>query len=650
MSSIDKGVEQVVNQLGRNVRVERRGNNIVGIMDGEVIFSMPDRWGYINESEKDIIRRGIENHEQAQRRRQEEAAAERRAREEAIRRAQEEAERRRIEAERQQAVRYARAQIEERRNEVNGMLAGRTNALNAVKESARTRKNAIAAAAAICRTLDLSALTAESAEMEKQGREFWEREQASVRATLAELDRISASLPSGASKEAAEEATKQCGKVKMPAATPSSSEYESRRFLERVEAVHRALSEMAPVIAQLERHAAGNGKFSMIAKEALSHIKGYRVATAADVHTLAETLEDRLTEIVTAMEADASHAEAEKLAEMQGSLSALRRISEITAESHYTVIDHREEIVEQAARAAESFRALREAEYTSASVTRLEEVRVRLEEILTGDAAGESVLRECESLVAEAAEWQDKDRRLAPAYEEYRALVDQLLEYGASAEDIAAFDPVGYTEQKQELLAAIRHERRAFERSQLVISDMHARNVMEEMGYELFSTVGDAQGFVREALYTRPGYNGVLWQIITCADGSVKRRIIGVNQGETQTDPAYILEVAEEMEATHDPEEFLRAFGEASGSQLAVTAAVDHDSEDAVEAIYRNGYHYLSGEALELYRKRTQVVREGAVHTPAERQIHTSVLGAVGSTSSALQEECRRQQAASNAN
>ena len=90
MSSIDKGVEQVVNQLGRNVRVERRGNNIVGIMDGEVIFSMPDRWGYINESEKDIIRRGIENHEQAQRRRQEEAAAERRAREEAIRRAKEE--------------------------------------------------------------------------------------------------------------------------------------------------------------------------------------------------------------------------------------------------------------------------------------------------------------------------------------------------------------------------------------------------------------------------------------------------------------------------------------------------------------------------------------------------------------------------------
>ena len=57
-------------------------------------------------------------------------------------------------------------------------------------------------------------------------------------------------------------------------------------------------------------------------------------------------LEDRLAEIVTAMEADQSHAEAEKLAELQGSLSALRRISEITAESHYTVIDHREEIVE----------------------------------------------------------------------------------------------------------------------------------------------------------------------------------------------------------------------------------------------------------------------------------------------------------------
>lgn len=650
MSSIDKGVEQVVSQLGRNVRVERRGNTIVGIMNGEVIFSMADRWGYINEEEKAIIRNGIRRYDEEQRRRKEEAAAERRAREEAIRRAREEAERRRIEAERQEAVRSARSLIETRRSEISAVLAHRTAAANAVAEAARARKNAISATASLCRSLDLSALTAESAEAEKQGLAVFEKEQAAVRATLAELDRISASLPDSASAEEAKAAAKKCGKVKMPGGAPSSAGYDNSRFLDRVEGIRRAITEMAPVISRLEELSAGSGTSAMIAKEALSHVKGHPVSSAEDVATLAGMLEGRLEEIVSAMQASTAHAEAEKLAEMQGSLAAVRRISEITAESHYTVIDHRDEIVEQATKALEEFSAISEAEYTSCSLVRQQQVRARLEEILAGDAAGERVLRECEALVSEAAEWKDKDRRLAPAYGEYRALVDQLHEYGASSEEIGAFDPANYTEQKQELLAAIRHERREFERSQLIVSDMQARNVMEEMGYELFSSIGDAQGFVREALYTRPGYNGVLWQVITCADGSVKRRIIGVNQGETQTDPAYILEVAEEMENEHDAEEFLRRFGEVSGSQLAVTAAVDHDSEDALEAIYRNGYHYLSREALELYRKRTQTVVQNAVRTAPERQVRAAASSTVGSTAYALQEECRRQQAASNAN
>ena len=47
MSSIDKGVEQVVSRLGRNVKVQKRGNTIYGIMNGEVIFSLADRYGYI---------------------------------------------------------------------------------------------------------------------------------------------------------------------------------------------------------------------------------------------------------------------------------------------------------------------------------------------------------------------------------------------------------------------------------------------------------------------------------------------------------------------------------------------------------------------------------------------------------------------------
>ena len=71
-------------------------------------------------------------------------------------------------------------------------------------------------------------------------------------------------------------------------------------------------------------------------------------------------------------------------------------------------------------------------------------------------------------------------------------------------------------------------------------------------------------------------------------------------------DVEYVKEVAAEMEAKNDPEEFIRKFKEESGSHIAVTDATEHDSEDADEAIRRNGYHYLSGKVLELYNSRTE--------------------------------------------
>ena len=483
--------------------------------------------------------------------------------------------------------------------------------------------------------------------MEREERDFWSGEQEAFRRALAELAEIDRSLTDTASVADCRAAGKKCAKLKSPVGRPVATGYDRSKFLEEVASVRRAVDEMTEVMRRLEQLSHGTGAVAMTAREALSHIKGTPVRTATDLLSLTSMLEGRLSEIIDAVESAAVAGESAKLAELQGTLAAVRRLRTLRADATYSAKDHREEIVAAAEEAQKGFRALAEAEYTAASRAHIAGVFARLEEILSGDAAGESVLRECESMVAELAEWQDKDRRLAPAYEEYRALVAELHEYGVSAEEIGAFDPARYAEQKQELLAALRHERREFEKSRLIMTDMQARNVMEEMGYELFSSVGDAGGYVREALYTRPGYNGVLWQIVTAADGSVKRRIIGVNQGETQTDIAYILEVGREMEEARDAEEFLRRFGEASESKLAVTVALDHDSEGAEEAIRRNGFHYLSGEALALYRKRVQVLRNNAPAMPAERQVRAAAVGTVGSTASALQEECRRQQAAS---
>ena len=63
MSSIDKGVEKVVHEMGRNIRVERKGNTIYGYSNGEVVFTLADRYGWITKEEQDAVKRQIRSYD-----------------------------------------------------------------------------------------------------------------------------------------------------------------------------------------------------------------------------------------------------------------------------------------------------------------------------------------------------------------------------------------------------------------------------------------------------------------------------------------------------------------------------------------------------------------------------------------------------------
>jgi hypothetical protein len=92
------------------------------------------------------------------------------------------------------------------------------------------------------------------------------------------------------------------------------------------------------------------------------------------------------------------------------------------------------------------------------------------------------------------------------------------------------------------------------------------------------------------------------------------------------------------MEAKGDPQEFLKRFQEATGSTLAVTEAVESDSEDVDEAIERNGYHYLTGEALELYEEKTQIVVENKPVKSKDKQVRVTGKDLVRSSTESVKE------------
>lgn len=648
MSSIDKGVEQVVNRMGRNVRVVKRGNVIYGYMNGEQVFSLADRYGYINDREEAIIRDGIRRYDEEERRRQERREAERRAREEAIRRAREEEERRRremLEAERRQAIANLKRAAEEKRREINGAISRRQEAVRAIESAAEKRRKGIEGMSRRASGLDFSTLLQRSAQTANRQRTAAEGETQKFRATTSQLDALTAQIKDNMTTEQANELLRRCRKVTLPALSGEDAGYENGKFAEELSQIENGLNELLPAIGRLQEAGGANDETGIIAREAINSISLQTIGGAEDLAAVSATAEKRLSKIVEVMENNRTAEAVGKLSYLHGAVSACKKTQTMVAKSTYTANDFRGEIVQKATTALAGFRKLAEGEFSTCSKTRYAQATERLEGILLQDGVGEDVLREVEKLSAELSAYEEDVRLHAGEYEEYKALKERLIGYGLEEREIPAFDVKGYARQKQEFSARLAYEKREYEKSQLIMTDMHARSAMEQMGYEQFASVGDAEGYVREALFTKAGYDGVLWQVISYANGSVSRRVIGVNKGETQTDKEYVKQVAAEMDEKGDQQRFLQLFKEETGSELRVTEAVEHDSENADEAIENNGFHYLQGEALQLYEKRVQKIVQNKPVKAKQTQVRVMAGDAVASSARSLSRAAQKSRA-----
>ena len=108
------------------------------------------------------------------------------------------------------------------------------------------------------------------------------------------------------------------------------------------------------------------------------------------------------------------------------------------------------------------------------------------------------------------------------------------------------------------------------------------------------------------------------------------------------------------MEKSSDPEEFVRRFRDESDSKITVTAATEHNSENADQIIKKNGYHYLSGEALELYNRKveerpTQQSSNVAPTQKKVRQVKVASGNAISNSSVSLREAASKSRAMSHA-
>lgn len=579
MSSIDKGVENVARGCDPSARVVRSGDKLMVKVNGVTVVTLADRYGYINESERAAIERGIRNYHVEQRHREEE---ERRRREEEERRRREE-ERRRLEAERRRAV----AALNREKQNAAALVDA---SVKAAEEAAKNMRKKLDALALDGGGHDVSKFNAEIAEASKKA----DAELARVRTKAARLKREIAGFDATQTKEAYDATAKLKGMDKSVTCDLSDCGYD--RIKREREALKAALDALAQVEERMASIAAGNGAAARVA-DMIAKIRGAKIACAADAEKLAADLSGRMSALRSELYDDATSALRAEIDEICGRLedrSVWRSDESVVYTRSHSV---EREVKENAERTIDEYTRLVEADYTvcdrDKALVAIEYAKRVLAE-RSDDAADRDALR---ALIDEAGEYSRRDGELRKHYDDYLDLRGMLEERGELTENLSEFDVFDHETQRNKMIEKlVRLDVEDFA-EQTEVAYMAACRVMIDLGFKMLAC-DLSDGAAYEAIFVKERRNGAAWQIVAEGD-RVTRRLVGIRRanGDVSSVDSRMAAALADEEAGDDIE-FVRRLAELS-DRTALTGAVSTGDDGSREAIEKNGVFALESEDAE---------------------------------------------------
>ena len=579
MSSIDKGVENVARGCDPSARVVRSGDKLMVKVNGVTVVTLADRYGYINESEREAIERGIRNYHVEQRHREEE---ERRRREEEERRRREE-ERRRLEAERRRAV----AALNREKQNAAALVDA---SVKAAEEAAKNMRKKLDALALDGGGHDVSKFNAEIAEASKKA----DAELARVRTKAARLKREIAGFDATQTKEAYDATAKLKGMDKSVTCDLSDCGYD--RIKREREALKTALDALAQVEERMASIAAGNGAAARVA-DMIAKIRGAKIACAADAEKLTADLSGRMSALRSELYDDATSALRAEIDEICGRLedrSVWRSDESVVYTRSHSV---EREVKENAERTIAEYTRLVEADYTvcdrDKALVAIEYAKRVLAE-QGDDAADRDALR---ALIDEAEEYSRRDGELRKHYDDYLDLRGKLEERGELTENLSEFDVFDHETQRNKMIEKlVRLDVEDFA-EQTEVAYMAACRVMIDLGFKMLAC-DLSDGAAYEAIFVKEGRDGAAWQIVAEGD-RVTRRLVGIRRasGDVSSVDSRMAAALADEEAGDDIE-FVRRLAELS-DRTALTGAVSTGDDGSREAIEKNGVFALESEDAE---------------------------------------------------
>lgn len=575
MSSIDKYVASEAKKYDPAVKVTNVGGRIIGRLNGQVVFNIADRYGYLNASEAAKIRQGIEQYK----RDIEEMA-------------------RRVEEER---------------------LAARARAESALKRKRREASEAVAAIAAREKTPTLTfnptsftgfnadKLKARVAEVNAEYASAVKRAKNEAAATASEIESIGAEIAPTLSAEEYRRIERRLGNISIERGDFSKASVKKAEVSAEIATLSEAVRRVRDALNGINVKAIP-AELRGIIEAMISEVRGYELSSVDDVDKMLAHIDNAVTIVNGRIEESKDAALMAEARELEGALIACREIKSFVEENSYDSVSFEVEIEENSKILLNIIQDLKSAPYTTASEGYLAEAERIADEALR--CKDEATLKNVNRCIEQLKTVKEKDRVLEADYDDYEARTSELRSRGVDVSD-EVFDARAYDSGdrsqtsrliKKQIDAGIREAS-----NNAAIHMSIADESMEELGYVLVKA--DASDpCAPEAYYAKEGMPGVLCKVSAEAavveneDGEVhlvwgvRRTLVGVTDGVDATDVETVKRAAAAMELSGEVSEFINRVAEKSGGDVIIgDDYVDAESEGSELAIEANGALMLEG-------------------------------------------------------
>ena len=568
MSSIDKYVEDYAKNIDRRVQVTNSNGMITGRINGRVVFSVPDRYGYLNDSERASVSRQMNsylNQESAQR-----AEEERRRREEAERRRREEEERRRrLEEARQNAIKAGTTTLNSKKREIEAQF----NALKLQKAEKLTMSSNVTSTFNVAPLI--SNLNDELENIVVNTNNDIERAKDSL---IKSIESTIRTLSSGTSAQAVQQMV--ANKMNLSASfNKTSANKEISEVKTKLKKLEATCNEVYKEVKKFTQ------KYNNSVTQMLEHrIKNIEITKVSDFSKITALLNDSVEFIKAEAEREEMLKSIKELSKASDDLSTLKLASNVEVGNVYDINLFENEITNKKQILISIKESLQLAPYTTMNADLLNSVTSSIE----NSDLGEEKLNQINRLIDMVSEVKVKDERLKPNYNSFLKAREDALSYGIDVE--GTFDPTDPESQLDRIVDSIVQKELENER-ELQISRLASTKVlMESLGYNLIGL--EEAGSVKSMIFARSDLKDVVMEVDVTSEG-IRRTLIGVKTNGQQSSNEAIKAAARVLESQDEPNNFMAGYNVIYPDALVGEDFGFADDPNIDEVIDRNGVYDL---------------------------------------------------------